>query len=136
MSYGVMASKSASVQLERTTPTEKRGYDRARERFLAPEATPWSAGRLTLTALHLSFMPNRPSPGVKALTLDLADIIAVEASPGRLNKTVSFRTTDLVLHARVTGAMAFAKRVAISVESSRGRRGADPGTSGSLKQSR
>ncbi|CAN5382202.1 hypothetical protein BH09ACT12_BH09ACT12_33050 [soil metagenome] len=121
MSYGVVASKAASVQVELVVPEERRGYDRARERFRAPEATPWGSGRLTLTALHLSFVPNRPTGGVRPLTLALSDVVAVEATPGRMNKTISFRTTEMVLHARVTGAMAFAKQVAIAAEAARKR---------------
>ncbi|MBU1803395.1 MAG: hypothetical protein KKA97_14415 [Actinobacteria bacterium] len=121
MSYGVVATKSGQVQVETIVPQEERSYDRARERFRAPVAGPWAAGRLTLTGLHLSFMPTRSGRGVQALTISLADILSVEASPGRINKVVSFRTETMLVHARVSGAMAFAKRVAISVEATRRR---------------
>ncbi|MAS55085.1 MAG: hypothetical protein OSB43_15545 [Nocardioides sp.] len=123
MSYGVVATKSGQVQVETIVSPGERSYDRARERFRAPVAGPWAAGRLTLTGLHLAFMPTRSGRGVRSMTINLADITSVEASPGRLSKTVSFRTETMVVHARVNGAMAFAKRVAISVEATR-RRGA------------
>lgn len=121
MSYGVVGSKAANVQVERPVPAEQRGHDAVRERFRPPVATPWINGRLTLTALHLSFVPTRRSSNAGALTLSLVDIVGVEATPGRINKVISFRTADLVVHARVTGAMAFAKQVAVAAEAARRR---------------
>ena len=121
MSYGVVASKTGHVQVEAIIPEAQRSYDRTREKYRPPVATVWSAGRLTLTALHLSFVPTRTSAGVPPVTIALYDILSVEATPGRVNKVVSFRTTELVLHARVGGAMAFAKQVAVTAESARKR---------------
>jgi len=121
MSYGVVGSKVASVQVERPVPVEQQGYDAARARFRPPVASGWANGRLTLTALHLSFVPARRSAEVSAMTLALVDVVAVEATPGRVNKVISFRTADLVVHARVTGAMAFAKQVAVAAEAARKR---------------
>lgn len=121
MSYGVVASKTGHVQVEAVIPEAQRSYDRTREKYRPPVATVWSAGRLTLTALHLSFVPTRSSGGVPPVTLTLSDILTVEATPGRVNKVVSFRTADRVVHARVSGAMAFAKQVAISAEAARKR---------------
>jgi hypothetical protein len=121
MSYGVVASKTGHVQVEAVIPEEQRSYDRTREKYRPPVTTVWAAGRLTLTSLHLSFVPTRTSRGVPPVSIALSDILNVEATPGRVNKVVSFRTADRVVHARVTGAMAFAKQVAISAEAARKR---------------
>lgn len=115
MSYGVVASKPAQVRV--TSSVTPDGGDTAQVR------SPWASGRLTLTSLHLSFVPTQTSPGVPALTIDLASIAAVDSGSQRGHKTVQVHTPDLVLHARVTGAAAFAKRLAASVEATR-RRGA------------
>jgi hypothetical protein len=118
MSYGVVASKPAQVRVDPPlAPVE--GDARVR--------SPWASGRLTLTSLHLTFVPTRTSPGVPALTIDLASIVEVDSSSERGHKTVHVRTADLVLHARVTGAVAFAKRLGTSVEAAR-RRGGGPAT--------
>lgn len=113
-SYGVVASK----------PTEIRVVPVGPSRSAAPERGDWTAGRLTLTTLNLSFVPSGTSPAVLALTVRLEDVLSVESSPGRLRRTVIVRTDTVVLHARVTGPAAFAKRVATSVEACRRRNAA------------
>lgn len=113
MSYGVLASKVGHVRVERLETATNR----------APLTAPWSAGRVTLTALHLNFNPTRAAQGVTALTVALCDVETVGTSSGRIRKVVSVRTADLVVQARVAGAAAFAKQVATSAEAARKRQG-------------
>ena len=118
MSYGVVAWKVGNVRVEDLrTPASKD----------APRVTPWGAGRLALTALHLTFVPARAGSGVGPLTLALTDIVAVQTSTGHLHRIVSFRTADTVVHTRVPGASAFARRVSLSVEAARKRQSGSPG---------
>ena len=127
MSYGVMASKAAHVQVDQVTPDGAvDGPDDSpaeQSRWRARRSSPalWGSGRLTLTSLHLTFVPASGSSGVPALTLALADIIAIEGATGRGNKSVTFRTDDVVLRAQLAGATAFARQVVTSVESNRKR---------------
>ena len=120
MSYGVMASKAAQVQVDEVTPAgptddltdgptdgptdgstdgsldaavEAVAQRRWRARRNGPAL--WGSGRLTLTSLHLTFVPASGSSGVPALTLVLADIIAIEGATGRGNKSVTFRTDEV-----------------------------------------
>ncbi len=112
MSYGVVAWKVGNVRVEDL---------RAPASATSPHVTPWGPGRLALTALHLTFVPARADSGVGPLTLALADIVAVQTSSGHLHRIVSFRTADTVVHTRVPGASAFARRVSLSVEAARKR---------------
>ena len=114
MSYGVVASKAAEVQVE---SVQAPGADVD----ASPSPTVWGSGRLTLTSLHLTFVPTRTSPGVPALTLDLGDVLAVDVGTTRGHRTVHVRTATVALHARVTGAAAFARRVQTSVDANRRR---------------
>ncbi len=128
MSYGVIASKAAQVQVDQVRPTDAHDTPSGRQRRWARAEEPalWGSGRLTLTSLHLTFVPASGSSGVHALTIALADIVAIENSGGRGRRTVVFRTDDVVLHARLTGASSFARQVATSVESNRKRSAAHP----------
>ncbi|WP_323791798.1 hypothetical protein [Nocardioides sp.] len=131
MSYGVMASKAAQVQVDQVKSADQvdpsvgqtvaRTAAQARRRSRRDEPALWGSGRLTLTSLHLTFVPASGSSGVPALTLALADIIAIESGAGRGHKTIAFRTDDVVLRARLAGSTAFARQVATSVESNRKR---------------
>jgi hypothetical protein len=111
MSYGVVASKAAELRVEH--------LDR-------PDTGTWGKGRLTLTSLHLSFVPTRSAAGAPALTIDLGDVLSVDTTTRRGHRTVHVRTPTVVLHARVTGATAFARRVTTSVEATRRRAVAEP----------
>lgn len=117
LSYGVVASKPAQVQVRWLTPTDRRSVAPADR----PEVSPWGSGRLTLTSLHLTFVPTSASLGVPALTVPLDDVHHVEMGHGRARKTITVTTRDLELHVRVTAPAAFAKRVSTSVEARRRR---------------
>lgn len=148
MSYGVIASKAAQVQVDQVGATGgvlgapgasgRAGADdhspsRGRRRARATEPALWGSGRLTLTSLHLTFVPASGSSGVHALTIALADIVAIETSGGGRGgpgaprgKVILFRTADVVLRARLAGASSFARQVATSVESNRKRSATHP----------
>lgn len=104
MSYGVVAWKVGNVRVERLHADGARSTP-----------GPWAQGRLALTTLHLSFVPSHNDSGVDPMTLALSDIVAVEISSGRLHRVVSFRTAHVVVHTRVPGGAAFARRVEQSV---------------------
>lgn len=140
MSYGVIASKAAQVQVDQMGPADgapgtagaagvdERSPSRGRRRARAAEPALWGSGRLTLTSLHLTFVPASGSSGVPALTVALADIVAIESSGrgGLGPHAIVFRTDHVVLRARLTGASSFARQVATSVESNRKRSAAHP----------
>lgn len=107
MSYGVVASKVGNVRVEGLRASAEEAH---------ATSSPWAQGRIALTALHLTFVPTHRASGVGPLTLVLSDIIAVETSSSHLHRVVSFRTAEVVVHTRVPGATAFARRVALSVD--------------------
>lgn len=117
MSYGVMASKAAQVQVEHTVPGE-RADQRPRRADRVATTSAWTSGRLVLTSRHLSFNPASASPGVGALTFALADVIAVEVH-GRIHQTITFHTSAVTLRVRVAGTAAFHRRALTSVEANR-----------------
>lgn len=117
MSYGVVASKIGSVRVEGLPAPADDPADET-----AAVSSPWAAGRITLTSLHLTFVPTHGSSGVGPLTVALADIVSADASSGHLHRVATFRTATVAVHARVPGAAAFAERVSLSVEGARKRR--------------
>ena len=121
MSYGVLASKFGHVQVE-----QRLSRDQPAPTSPTAGVTPWGAGKVTLTWLHLTFNPSSRAHGVAPLTIALSDIQAVETSKGRLHRTVSVRTPELVLKARVSGARDFAKQVSVSAASARKRQAREP----------
>lgn len=120
MSYGVVASRAAQVQVDHVDSAEPADLGLlARLRHV--ERASWASGRLTLTTLNLAFVAPKSSGPVDSLTLPLTDVVSVETTTGRVHNTVTIRTVDVVLRARVPGAAAFAKQVSSSVESMRKR---------------
>ena len=84
MSYGVLASKGGvSLLVESTRGTGGVQSDAAIDRFQTVWGATWVAGRLTLTKLHLTYMPNRVGKGAAMLKIDLRDVTGVELSGGR-----------------------------------------------------
>lgn len=115
MSYGVELSKSVHVRVEQLVPHVP-GYDNRRERFATSVVAPYLPGRMTLTRLRLSFVAARAGAGAASFVLDLTEIEAVELEAGRFPRLVTVVTADRRIHVRVTGAPAFAKRIAIARE--------------------
>lgn len=74
MSYGVVGSKSGHLLVETLTGSGGSPSDAAFERFQTVWGATWVPGRLTLTALHLTFMPNRVGRGAAMLKIDLRDL--------------------------------------------------------------
>ncbi len=103
-------AKAAKVQVEQAASSGSRA-----------DKAPWGTGRLTLTALHLNFVPASTAPGVRPLSIRLTDIESVETNQDRFHKVVTIRTAERVVNARVSGASAFAQRLAVSVEADRRR---------------
>jgi hypothetical protein len=116
MSYGVVGSKSAHVLVETTTGIGGTEADRALDAFQNGYGGVWVAGRLTLTRLHLSFVPTRPGRGLPVTELHLRDITGVEITSGRVARVIGVRTERHVLRIRTTGAPTFAQAVAERVE--------------------
>ena len=77
MSYGVVGSKSGHLLVETLTGSGGSPSDAAFERFQTVWGATWVPGRLTMTALHLTFMPNRVGRGSAMLKIDLVDITGV-----------------------------------------------------------
>lgn len=119
MSYGVIASKSGQMLIETTSGLGGLPSDDQYDRFQSVWGAVWVPGRLTLTKLHFTFMPNRVGRGSAMLKLNLRDITAVEISGGRLSKTVGLRTPRHVGLVRCLGAPALAAQIAEVVEEAR-----------------
>ena len=82
MSYGVLASKSASVMVETTSGVGGSDSDVALDRFQGIWGGQWVQGRLTVTRLHVNFIPSRAGRGMAMLDLNLRDIQSVEIAGG------------------------------------------------------
>ena len=122
MSYGVVASKTGHLLVETLTGLgdASRGDD-ALDRFQVAWGSTWVPGRLTLTALHLTFIPNRVGRGAGMLTLDLADLAGVTLGAGHVQRTVGLRTARHVGRFRCLVAPALAEHVAQLADSVRQR---------------
>lgn len=122
MSYGVLVSKTGHVMVETTGgPTGGTDSDAALDRFQAAWGAAWVPGRLTLTSLHLNYVPHRAGPGLSMMDLALRDVTAVELSGGRVSRTMGLRTASHVLHVRCLGAPALAQQVAGALDQLRRR---------------
>lgn len=119
MSYGVVGSKSAHLLVETTTGTGGTDADLALDRFETGYGAAWVAGRITLTRLHLSFVPTRPVRGLGVTELHLRDVTGVEISGGRVARVIGIRTARHVVRLRTTGAPVFAQAVAQAAEEQR-----------------
>lgn len=112
MSYGVLGSKNGHLLVETTTGAVGGASDAAYDRFQTAWGATWVPGRLTLTALHLTFMPNRVGRGSAMLKLDLRDLVGIELGGSGLSRTVGLRTAGHVGRLRCHGAPALAEQVA------------------------
>jgi hypothetical protein len=122
MSYGVIASKSASVMVETTSGVGGSDSDDVLDRFQAIWGPAWVPGRLTLTRLHVTFIPSRAGRGMAMMDLRLNDVEQVERSPGRLSKVMTLRTSTHVVHVRSLGSAVLAHQVAELADAAKHRR--------------
>lgn len=116
MSYGVLVSKTGHVMVETTGGPGVTETDTALDRFQVLWGNAWVPGRLTLTKLHLSYVPNRAGRGMAMLNVNLRDVTGVEIGGGRVSKVLSLRTPSHVVRVRCLGAPALATQVASLVE--------------------
>lgn len=124
MSYGVIASKSVNVMVEATTDDAlvgARDSGVVLDRFQSVWGGTWVSGRLTLTRLHVNFIPSRGGRGMAMLDLALRDIEQVELSGSRLSRMVGLRTSTHVVHVRSFSAAALATSIADLAEAAKRR---------------
>ena len=119
MSYGVIASKTAHLMVETTSGVGGVESDHALDRFQALWGAAWVPGRLTLTKLHVNFIPNRAGRGMAMLDLNLRDIAVVEIGGGRVSKVIGLRTPTHVVHVRLLGAVTMATQFAELAEAAK-----------------
>ena len=119
MSYGVLGSRAGHLLVETLTGVGASGSDAALQAFLVARGSTWVQGRLTLTSLHATFVPNRTGAGAGTLTLDLRDVAGVELGGGVVQRTVGLRTATHVARFRCLGAPALAEQAARAVEAAR-----------------
>lgn len=112
MSYGVLVSKTGHLLVETTGGNSLADSDLALDRFQSAWGATWVPGRLTLTKLHLTFVPHRGGRGMSMLNLNLRDIGAVELGGGRVSRVLGLRTPSHVTSLRCLGAPALANQVA------------------------
>lgn len=111
MSYGVLASRSASLLVEATGPAGGGEADVALDRFSDVWGGAWVPGRLTLTRLHVSFVPHRSGRGTAMLDLGVRELTGVEVGSGLVQKVLVLRTARHVASFRCLGAPALAALV-------------------------
>ncbi len=63
MSYGGVASKSAQIMVETTAGVGGVDSDQVLDRFQSVWGAVWVPRRLTITKLHVNFIPNRAGRG-------------------------------------------------------------------------
>ena len=119
MSYGVIASKSANVMVETTSGVGGSDSDLVLDRFQSIWGAAWVPGRLTITRLHVNFIPSRAGRGMAMMDLNLRDIDQVELAGGRVTKVMGLRTTSHVVHVRSLGAAGLAAEVAKLAEAAK-----------------
>lgn len=120
MSYGIIATKNGQVLVEIRRLGDGGRTETALQRFVERRGRNWSAGRLTLTRLHLSYLPGSASRGAPALNIDLKDVESVEISEGRgLTRTVGIVTATHTVRFKTTGAPGFAQAVATAAQDAR-----------------
>ncbi|MEI5673347.1 MULTISPECIES: hypothetical protein [unclassified Nocardioides] len=116
MSYGVIGSKSAHLLVETTAGAGGSEADLALDRLQERYGAVWIAGRITLTRLHLGFVPTRLGRGLAITELHLRDVTSVEIGGGRVSRVVGIGTARHVVRVRTTGAQQFAQAVAQGAE--------------------
>ncbi len=121
MSYGVLASKSATMMVETTSGVGGTTSDVALDRFQDIWGAAWVQGRLTVTRLHVNFIPHHAGRGMAMLDLDLRDIAGVELSGGRVSKVMGLRTATHLVHLRALGVAGLATELAALADAARKR---------------
>jgi hypothetical protein len=116
MSYGVIGSKSVHLLVESTGRVVGTDADEVLDRFQTGYGAAWVPGRITLTRLHLMFLPTRPGLGLAMAELSLGDVTGVEISAGRVTRVIGIRTARHVVRLRTTGAPLFAQAIAEGAE--------------------
>ncbi|CAB4751404.1 hypothetical protein GCM10027270_26610 [Nocardioides ginkgobilobae] len=119
MSYGVLGSRAGHLLVETLRGAGTSRSDAALQAFLLARGPVWVQGRLTLTALHATFVPHRVGAGAGTLTLDLADVVGVELGGGVVQRSVGLRTASHVARFRCLGALALAEQAARAVGAAR-----------------
>ncbi len=113
MSYGVLASKSGQLCVDELPASGARGAPVGElDRFRSMWGATWVTGRLTLTSLHLTFVPHSMVKGVRMMQLDLRRVADVEISDGRISRTVTVRLQQGAVHFRCHGGSALAEQIA------------------------
>lgn len=121
MSYGVIASKTGQMSVERIDgdadpegpgSVENTDSDVTLDRFQSVWGTVWVPGRLTLTKLHLNFIPRRGGRGMAMMDINLRDVRAVELSGGRMSRQIGLRTAHHLARIRIMGAPGLATQIA------------------------
>ncbi len=127
MSYGVIASRSVSVMVQASDDPDLGGVvgmpdsGVVLDRFQSVWGGAWVSGRLTLTRLHVNFIPSRGGRGMAMMDLALRDIEQVELSGGRLSRMVGLRTPSHVVHVRSFASSALAASIADLTEAAKRR---------------
>jgi hypothetical protein len=116
MSYGVLVSKTGHVLVETVSGSGGGASDAALGRFQAAWGAMWVPGRLTLTRLHLTFVPRRAGRGMAMTDVNLREVTGLEVNGGRLTKMISLRTPRHVTRIRCLGAAAVAEQIAELLE--------------------
>lgn len=116
VAYGVLFSKSGQVLVESADGASVVGSDITLDRFRTMWGAMWVPGRLTLTKLHLNFIPHRAGRGMAMMDINLREVTSVEVSAKRLSKVVSIRTNGHVVRIRCSSASQLAHQVSQRVE--------------------
>lgn len=111
MSFGVLVSKPGQVLVETVDGSGDGDSDLALDRFQAAWGAMWVPGRLTLTRLHLTFIPNRAGRGMAMTDFDLREVTGVELVRGG-GSTIVLRTPRHITRLRCLGAAGVARQVA------------------------
>lgn len=119
MSYGVLASKSGQLLVEPGRPGDGGATEQALARFVDRRGKGWAPGRVTLTRLHLSYLPGSASRGAPPLNIALGDVESVEIGEGRVTRTIGIVTATHTIRFRCTGAQPFAQAVATAAQDAR-----------------
>lgn len=114
MSYGVLVSKTGQVLVETLSGSGDGAgdSDAALDSFQAAWGAMWVPGRLTLTKLHLTFVPSRAGRGMAMTDIKLREVTGVDVSGGRTTATIAIRTHGHVTRIRAFGARALAEEIA------------------------
>ena len=122
MSYGVIASKTGQMSVESIDGDggeDGTDSDVTLERFQSVWGSVWVPGRLTLTKLHLNFIPTRGGRGMAMMDINLRDVDAVELSGGRMSRQIGLRTGRHLARIRIMGAPGLATQIAELAEAAR-----------------